>query len=224
MSIKISELPLAGTVSGTELVPIVQDGTTSQISLSQLGPVVPSTAKLIIPDVGTIFSAIFYIVDNFGLSGTATYSDDSLWATFTASNIFNAGQLINPLDFYVNGFYNETEYTNEGGDILNIGYSGVVDNGVLGGDPNYTGGSYYFLANVDPDTYDILSFVNLSVKTDIGIDYTFEDNGTGLYNAAGIFSNLAGPNVVLTFDIEIDVDNDTVDWEIGILPNIISKS
>jgi hypothetical protein len=223
MSIKISELPLAGTVSGTELVPIVQDGTTSQISLSQLGPVVPSTAKLLIPDVSTILSGLLDIVDNFGLTGTATYSDDSLWATFTASNVFNTGQFINPVDFYVNGFYNENEYTDEGGDILNIGYSGVVDFNVLNGGPNpdYSGGSVYLLANVDPDTYDILSFVNLSVKTDVGLDYTFEDDGTGLYNTAGIFSNIAGPNVVLTFDIEVDVANDTVDWEIGILPNIL---
>jgi len=219
MSIKISELPLAGTVSGTELVPIVQDGTTSQISLSQLGPVVPSTAKLFIPDTETILLAVLDVVDNFGLSGTATYSDDSLWATFTASNIVNVTEFIDVNDFYVNGFYNENEYSVEGGDILNIGYSGVVDFNVLNEDPNpnYTGGSVYFIANVDPDTYDILSFVNLSVKTDVGLDYTFEDNGTGLYNAAGIFSNLAGPNVVLTFDIEIDVDNDTVDWTIEIL-------
>ena len=34
MSLKISELPLSGTVSGTELVPIVQDGETRQIKLS----------------------------------------------------------------------------------------------------------------------------------------------------------------------------------------------
>jgi hypothetical protein len=218
MSIKISELPLAGTVSGTELVPIVQDGTTSQISLSQLGPVVPSTAKLFIPDTETILLAVLDVVDNFGLSGTATYSDDSLWATFTASNIVNVTEFIDVNDFYVNGFYNENEYSVEGGDILNIGYSGVVDFGVLGEDPNpnYTGGSVYFIANVDTDTYDILSFVNLSVKTDVGIDYTFEDDGTGLYNTAGIFSNLSGP-VVISFDIEVDVVNDVVDWTIEIL-------
>ena len=221
MSIKISELPLAGTVSGTELVPIVQDGTTSQISLSQLVPVVPSTAKLYLPDVETILLSVFDIVDNYGLSGTATYSDDSLWATFTASNVFNAGQFINPLDFYVNGFYNETEFTEEGGDILNIGYSGIVDIGILNGFPNpvYSGGSFFYYANVDTDTYDVLDFVQISVKTDLAIDYQWSNNGSS-YIIGGIFSNITGP-AVFTFDIAIDVDLDTVDWEIGILPNTL---
>ena len=203
--VKPNALKLGGEVA-------IQDVTSSG------GPVVPSTAKLFIPDVETILLAVLDVVDNYGLSGTATYSDDSLWATFTASNIFNTTPFIDVNDFYVNGFYNENEYSVEGGDILNIGYSGVVDFNVLNEDPNpnYTGGSVYFIANVDPDTYDILSFVNLSVKTDVGIDYTFEDDGTGLYNTAGIFSNLSGP-VVISFDIEVDVVNDVVDWTIEIL-------
>lgn len=218
MSIKISELPLAGTVSGTELVPIVQDGTTSQISLSQLGPVVPSTAKLFIPDLETILLSVLDIVDNFGLTGTATYSDDSLWATFTASNVFNAGQFINPLDYYVNGFYNEAEFTEEDGDILNIGYSGVVNSGVLNGFPNpvYSGGNVFYYANIDPDTYDVLSLVNFSIKSEVGIDYYWEDDGAGFYIITGIFSNVTGPSV-LSFDISIDINTDIVDWTIEIL-------
>jgi hypothetical protein len=205
--VKPNALKLGGEVA-------IQDVTSSG------GPIVPSTAKVFVPDTETIFLAVLDIVDNFGLTGNATYSDDSLWATFTASNILNVTEFIDVNDFYVNGFYNEAEYSVEGVDILNIGYSGVVDFNVLGGDPNpvYTGGSYYFLANVDPDTYDILSFVNLSVKTDVGIDYTFEDDGTGLYYTSGIFTNLSGP-VVISFDIEVDVDNDTVDWTIDILGN-----
>ena len=217
MSIKISELPLAGTVSGTELVPIVQDGTTSQISLSQLGPVVPSTAKILLPDVGTIVSELLDIVDNYGLTGNATYSDDSLWSTFTASNVANISGLVDVNDFYIGGFYNEGEYTDEGGDMINVAYTGNFDFDALNqsGNPDYGAGSFYVIASIDTDTYEVLDFVNLSLKSEVGINYNWENSDK--YYVSGIFSNIAGPNVVLTFDIQVDVANDTVDWTIEIL-------
>lgn len=202
--VKPNALKLGGEVA-------IQDVTSSG------GPVVPSTAKLLLLDVETILLSVFDIVDNYGLTGNATYSDDSLWATFTASNVFNAGQFINPVDYYVNGFYNEAEFTNEGGDILNVAYTGNVDFDAFNqtGNPDYTAGSLNFIAGVDTDTYDVLDFVNYSFKSQVGLDYSWEDNG-GNYFIEGIFSNTGGPTII-SYDIAVDVDNDTVDWTIEIL-------
>ena len=104
MSLKISELPLSGTVSGTELVPIVQDGETRQITLSEISPVVPSTAKFYLPDLSTITTALIDISDIYGPTGTATYSENILWSTFTTSNVNallppNAPALLNCTEF-----------------------------------------------------------------------------------------------------------------------------
>ena len=160
MSLKISELPLSGTVSGTELVPIVQDGETRQITLSEISPVVPSTAKFYLPDLSTIASAIIDINSIYGPTGTATYSEDSLWSTFTSSNVFNLTGTIDVNDLYIGGFYNEAEYSeDEGQTILSIAYSGNFNAAALGENvnPTYEGGSYMALADVDGVTYDILS-------------------------------------------------------------------
>ena len=206
--VKPNALKLGGEVA-------IQDVTSSG------GPVVPSTAKLYLPDVETILLSVFDIVDNYGLSGTATYSDDSLWATFTASNVSNISGLLDVNDFYIAGFYNEAEYTNEGGDILTLAYTGNFNFDALNqtGNPDYTAGSLNVIADIDTDTYEVLGFVNLSFKGQVGLDYSWQDNG-GIYFIEGIFSNVSGP-VVLSFDIEVDVDLDTVDWTIGILPNTL---
>lgn len=206
--VKPNALKLGGEVA-------IQDVTSSG------GPVVPSTAKLYLPDVETILLSVFDIVDNYGLSGTATYSDDSLWATFTASNVGNISGLLDVNDFYIAGFYNEAEYTNEGGDILTLAYTGNFNFDALNqtGNPDYTAGSLNVIADIDTDTYEVLGFVNLSFKGQVGLDYSWQDNG-GIYFIEGIFSNVSGP-VVLSFDIEVDVDLDTVNWTIGILPNTL---
>lgn len=219
MSIKISELPLAGTVSGTELVPIVQDGTTSQISLSQLGSVIPSTAKLYLPDFDTFIPAVLDIVDNFGLTGVATYSENSLWSTFTASNVSNITDFLTITDVYVGGFYNEVEYTIEGGDVLNYGYSGLMNFNAVVGDPNpdYIGSSIYFNANIDTDTYEVLDRAFISFKSDVELSYNWEILGDE-YISKGIISGVITQDTILTFDIQVNPVSDSVTWTIGILP------
>lgn len=181
------------------------------------GPVVPSTAKLFLPDVGTVISALLDIVNNYGLTGSATYSDDILWSTFTASNVTNITGFVDVTDFYIGGFYNEVEFENGGDDVLNTAYTGNFDFNVLNGGPNpeYRGGSIYFAANIDTNTYEVSNNVNVSFTGDVGLNYSWEDDG-GLYIVAGIFSGIGGPTI-LTFDMEIDVTNDTVIWDIDIL-------
>ena len=217
MSLKISELPLSGTVSGTELVPIVQDGETRQITLSEISPVVPSTAKFYLPDLSTIASAIIDINSIYGPTGTEVYSGDILWSTFTTSNV-NNGTPENPSDLYIGGFYNEAEYVSFGNDLLNIVYTGNLD---FDGNPNpsYESATYTLLASIDTDTYDILNYVKISYKGNVDIFYEFTDAGNvgENYDVIGIFSNHVG-GTILTFIISIDIPNDLVTWTIGILP------
>lgn len=218
MSLKISELPLSGTVSGTELVPIVQDGETRQITLSEISPVVPSTAKFYLPDLSTIASAIIDINSIYGPTGTATYSEDSLWSTFTSSNVYN-GSPENPSDFYIGGFYNESEYVSFGNDVLNIAYTGNFNFGPNDPNPSYEAGSFTLLASIDTGTYDILNYVKLSFKGDVSVNYewTDESNLGETYDVSGNFTNLQS-GTILTFVIGIDIPQDTVSWSIGLLP------
>jgi hypothetical protein len=227
MSLKISELPLSGTVSGTELVPIVQDGETRQITLSEITPVVPSTAKFYLPDFSTIGTAITDINDIYGPTGTATYSSDILWSTFTTSNVNNLTGTIDVNDFYIGGFYNEAEYSeDENQTILSLAYSGNFNVSPLSGNTNpiYEGGSYVVIADVDGPlgpsagvTYDILNYVNLSYKTSVAVNYEWNGGDGDIYQLDGNFTNLES-GTILTFSIYIDIPNDTASWSLGILP------
>ena len=222
MSLKISELPLSGTVSGTELVPIVQDGETRQITLSEISPVVPSTAKFYLPDFSTITTALIDISDIYGPTGTATYSENILWSTFTTSNVNNlTGTTIQwPNDFYIGGFYNEAEYSeDEGQTILSIAYSGNFNAAALGENvnPTYEAGSYMALADVDGVTYDILNYVKLSYKASVAVNYEWNGGDGDIYMMNGNFTDLEG-GTILTFIVDIDIPNDTASWSLGILP------
>jgi hypothetical protein len=218
MSLKISELPLSGTVSGTELVPIVQDGETRQITLSEIKPVVPSTAQFYLPDISTIGTAITDIVSNYGPTGTATYSDDTaFWGTFTTSNVVN-GIGENPSEFYIGGFYNEAQYVAFGDDLLQIVYTGNVNFEPSEVIPSYEAITYNVLASIT-EGYDILNYVKLSFKGNVGINYEWTDAGSvGTdYELSGNFTDLEG-GTILTFSIDIDIPNDVVTWAIGVLP------
>jgi hypothetical protein len=220
MSLKISELPLSGTVSGTELVPIVQDGETRQITLSEIKPVVPSTAKFYIPDLSTIATALIDLNDNYGPTGTATYSEDILWSTFITSNVFNLTGVIDVNDFYIGGFYNEAEYSeDEGQTILTLSYTGNFNAASLGENPNplYEGGIYMVLADVDGVTYDILNYVKLSYKASVAVNYEWNGGDGDIYMMNGNFTDLEG-GTILTFIVDIDIPNDTASWSLGILP------
>lgn len=201
--------PNALKLGGENSIP---DITSSDIS-------VPSTAKFYLPDLSTIASAIIDINDNYGPTGTATYSEDSLWSTFTTSNVFNLTETIDINDFYIGGFYNETEYDDMGSDRLTLAYTGNFDTSALTGNPNpyYDGGSYNVNADVDGVTYDILNYVNFSFKTNVNITYEWNGGDGDIYFLNGNFTNLEG-GTILTFIVDIDIPNDVVTWSLGILP------
>lgn len=201
VNIKISELPLAGTISGGELIPIVQDGTTKQTTLSSVNGI-PSTAKLYFPDVEGILNDIFYILQNEPISAT-----DSVWGNFVSPRVSDASSLGVDIErFYNKGIYEENDYNN-GTDVRNIGYSGVINTGAFNGpsEPDdYSGTNYYFIADFTDDTYSTLDgSVILSVKSDAEISYDFEAAapiiGTSFY-----VQNIPSTNVAISFNVIVD--------------------
>lgn len=179
---------------------------------------VPSTAQFYSVDIETILPAIIDINSIYGPTGTATYSEDSLWSTFTSSNVYN-GTPQNPNDLYIGGFYNEAQYVSFGNDVLNIAYTGNFNFEPDDPNPSYEAGSFTLLASIDTGTYDILNYVNISYKgiSDIFYQWTDEGNLGETYDMSGIFTNIQ-TGTILTFQINIDIIEDTVTWSIGILP------
>lgn len=182
---------------------------------------VPSTAKFYIPDLSTIATALIDLNDNYGPSGTLTYSNDAaFWNTFTTSNVFNLTGTIDVNDLYIGGSYNEAEYSeDEGSTILTLAYSGNFNVSAFGENVNplYEGGSYMVLADVDGVTYDILNYVKLSYKTSAAVNYEWNGGDGDIYYMDGNFTELDG-GTILTFIVDIDIPNDVASWSIGILP------
>ena len=173
-NIKISELPLAGTISGGELIPIVQDGTTKQTTLSSVNGI-PSTAKAYLPDFDSIFNDIVYIANNEPVGAT-----DSVWQNWTAPLVFNAEDFSPGVSalLFNKGIYEENDYNDGFSDIRNIGYSGVINFGVFEGPgtpAKYSGGFYYFDAGFTDDTYSSIGdFVDISIQAEVEISYSYD--------------------------------------------------
>lgn len=137
------------------------------------GGTIPSTAKLYFPDLEGILNDIFYILDNEPISTT-----DSVWGNFVFPRVIDAASIgLDVERFLHKGIYEENDYNN-GVDVRNIGYSGVINTGAFNGpsEPDdYSGANVYFIADFTDDTYSTLDgSVILSIKSDTEIYYDFD--------------------------------------------------
>lgn len=171
------------------------------------GPVIPSTAKLFMPDVQTLFEDIFYILDE------VPEPDDPIWANFLTPSIFNVADLDPsiPVLFYNKGFYDEVTSVNEefGVTTLNIGYSGVTNIGAFSETQEYAGGNYFLMLETNNSTEDVVD-VDLSVKTDIEVAYKWNyDNNNDLYETQIYFQNIPNYNNAISVNIVVDNSGET---------------
>ena len=154
-------------------------------------PVIPSTAKLIIPDVESILSYILEIIDEEP-SPTA-----SVWQNFTTNNVFEVSQIDPELPqlVYNVGFYSENINTEN--NLISIGYSGVLNFAAFADDIEYSGTNYTFKG--DWNDGDIDGNVDFDIQSDLFISYSWRETEGGDYEMA-FYTRSSMPKALLTFD------------------------
>jgi len=140
------------------------------------GDVIPSTAKLYIPDTEGIIDDIVYILENEPISAT-----DAVFGNFISPRMIDLGSFVDAAAFYNKGIYEQNDYdlVLDSGTIpmRNIGYSGVLDFGVLETEsttPTFAGANTFLQLGFEDNTYiSPRTLCEFTLNTETKINYSF---------------------------------------------------
>lgn len=170
MSIKISELPSASSVTSSDAIPIVQSGTTKKVTVGTMLPTIatsitPSSTNNEVAGAKAVYDLSKTITYTFSKVGdNTTHNAGTTWTQFTADIVteeIEAGEYLALMSYQ----------------IRSANSTGIVKL-ALWGDGNYIGGTLSTVPVADNDTFNAPAFT-LNLKYSTKATHTFQPKAYG---------------------------------------------